>query len=179
MDHIPRQLREQDIESAPQDQHTQNAQAMHLEYQEIRNKILLERCGIYGVEHLNELTEEQRDKRFNEKISNFRWFTLYESKRCIKAIAATTLSSVAALFFGSVGYFEYYDLLKTGHCDIEPQRTATIVVCSICGLATCCTACVYGIICCDACKSVRYGEKVTNEYEQILQLKQMGAKKNE
>lgn len=149
------------------------------EYQKSRDKMLIDNFVVYSFSHLNELTEEKKDERFNERF-DMRSYVAYESKRCLKWAAASVFASFYTAACAYVLPNLYTDALPLeDQCLPEPDRTNRIVACSICGVGMCCAAVIStAILCCDVCKGLRYGKSQQKKYEQVLQLK-MGAKKNE
>lgn len=148
------------------------------EYQKTRDRMLIEQLGVYGFVHLNELTEKEKDERFNQKF-DVRWYIAYERSRCSNWSAASVLSWMGAALFGYVAHLECTDARLDQQCTSELQRTITIVTCSVCGAAMCCAACIStAVLYCDVCKGLSYGKREQKKYEQVLQLK-MGVRKNE
>ncbi len=147
------------------------------EYQKSRDRMLIEKMGVYGFQHLNELTEAQKDERFQGQFDS-RWYIAYERIQCLKTGTATVFSWLGT---GLLAYFfcvEKTDTWGNEQCTPEPKKTLAVAACAVCGVALFCVGCFSSLLLCDACKGLRYGKRCQKEYEQVLQL-QMGAKKSE
>ncbi len=147
------------------------------DYQKARNRKLIESMAVYGFIHLKELTEEQKDQRFIERL-NMQEYISYERMQCLKTGVASIFSWLGTGLLAYAFHTEGADAWGNEQCTVEPKKTATITVCAICGGAMFCVSYFSSWLLCEACKGLRYGKKCQKEFEQVLQLK-MGEKKSE
>lgn len=146
------------------------------EYQQRRDQILLESYLVYSQKRLKELSEKEKDRLFITKSADLKEGILYEQARSLQAgliSSFTWFGTYAAAFFA---WAEYADAFDT--CKAEPRRTINIAACSVCGIAMCLVATGSTLVFCDACRRLRDGERQSEHFARVQQLK-WGASKSE